>query len=272
MQWRSPHGPGTPNYTSCFDSTRAWHPKLHQLIWFYTGLAPQITPVAMIPHGPGTPNYTSYDSTLAWHPILQHMLWFHNGLAPHITAFVMISQWPGTPYYSICYDFTMAWHPILQHLLWFHNDLAPHITAFVMIPQWPGTPYYSVCHDSTQAWHPILHHLSWFPNDLAPQITRLVMIVEMSLTLVNPVTQTKKNVKESRNIAQNDFYPIMFLHISCVGLCVHGFMNPMPSWFVCIFVLVFFLRCFNILCYGSGYSWHHMAIHDITWLFMTSHS
>ena len=30
-------------------------------------------------------------------------------------------------------------------------------------------------------------------------------------------------------IAQNDFYPIMYMHISCVGLCVHGFMNPMPS-------------------------------------------
>ena len=29
-------------------------------------------------------------------------------------------------------------------------------------------------------------------------------------------------------IAQNDFYPIMYMHISCVGLCVHGFMNPMP--------------------------------------------
>ena len=30
-------------------------------------------------------------------------------------------------------------------------------------------------------------------------------------------------------IAQNDFYPIMYMHISCVGLCVDGFMNPMPS-------------------------------------------
>ena len=30
-------------------------------------------------------------------------------------------------------------------------------------------------------------------------------------------------------IAQNDFYPIMYMHISCVGLCVHGFMNTMPS-------------------------------------------
>ena len=27
----------------------------------------------------------------------------------------------------------------------------------------------------------------------------------------------------------NDFYPIMYMPISCVGLCVHGFMNPMPS-------------------------------------------
>ena len=25
------------------------------------------------------------------------------------------------------------------------------------------------------------------------------------------------------------FYPIMYMHISCVGICVHGFMNPMPS-------------------------------------------
>ena len=30
-------------------------------------------------------------------------------------------------------------------------------------------------------------------------------------------------------IAQNDFYPIMYMHISYVGLCVQGFMNPMPS-------------------------------------------
>ena len=30
-------------------------------------------------------------------------------------------------------------------------------------------------------------------------------------------------------IGQNDFYPIMYMHISCVGLCVDGFMNPMPS-------------------------------------------
>ena len=54
-------------------------------------------------------------------------------------------------------------------------------------------------------------------------------------------------------IAQNDFYPIMYrsMHISCVGLCVHGFMNPMPSWFVCVFF--FPLRCFNILCYASGF-------------------
>ena len=40
-------------------------------------------------------------------------------------------------------------------------------------------------------------------------------------------------------IAQNDFYPIMYMHISCVGLCVHGFMNPMPSWFVCVFSQMF---------------------------------
>ena len=38
-------------------------------------------------------------------------------------------------------------------------------------------------------------------------------------------------------------------YISCVGLCVHGFMNPLPSSFEC----VFFLRCFNILCYASGF-------------------
>ena len=33
----------------------------------------------------------------------------------------------------------------------------------------------------------------------------------------------------STRIAQNDIYPIMYMHISCVGLCVHGFMNPMPN-------------------------------------------
>ena len=49
------------------------------------------------------------------------------------------------------------------------------------------------------------------------------------------------------------FYPIMYMHISCVGLCVPGFMNLMPSWFVCVFFCFFFLRCFSILCYASGF-------------------
>ena len=46
----------------------------------------------------------------------------------------------------------------------------------------------------------------------------------------------------------NCFPPIMYMYISGVGLCVHVFMNPMPSWFVCVF-----LKCFNILCYASGF-------------------
>ena len=41
---------------------------------------------------------------------------------------------------------------------------------------------------------------------------------------------------------------IMCMYISCVGLCVHIFMNPMLSWFVCVF-----LRRFNVLCYASGF-------------------
>ena len=48
----------------------------------------------------------------------------------------------------------------------------------------------------------------------------------------------------------------MCMYISCVGLCVHGFMNLLLSWFVCVFflcVFLFFLRCFNILCYASGF-------------------
>ena len=55
------------------------------------------------------------------------------------------------------------------------------------------------------------------------------------------------------------FCPIMCMYISCVGLCVHRFMNPLPSSFVCCFFFVlfcfvlFFLRCFNILCYASGF-------------------
>ena len=38
------------------------------------------------------------------------------------------------------------------------------------------------------------------------------------------------------------------MYISCVTLYVHVFMNPMPSWFVCVF-----LRRFNVLCYASGF-------------------
>ena len=44
------------------------------------------------------------------------------------------------------------------------------------------------------------------------------------------------------------FSPIMCMYISCVDLCVHVFMNPMLSWFVCVF-----LGRFNILCYASGF-------------------
>ena len=40
------------------------------------------------------------------------------------------------------------------------------------------------------------------------------------------------------------------MYISCMGLCVHGFMNQLPSSFVWVF---FFLRCFNILCYASSF-------------------
>ena len=44
------------------------------------------------------------------------------------------------------------------------------------------------------------------------------------------------------------FCPIMCMYISCVGLCVHVFMNPLPSWFVCVFSQMFY-----ILCYASGF-------------------
>ena len=42
--------------------------------------------------------------------------------------------------------------------------------------------------------------------------------------------------------------PITCMYTSCVRLYVHVFMNPMPSWFVCVF-----LRRFNVLCYASGF-------------------
>ena len=38
-----------------------------------------------------------------------------------------------------------------------------------------------------------------------------------------------------------------------VSRCVHGFMNPMPSCFVCGFFFFFFFRSFNILCYASSF-------------------
>ena len=45
------------------------------------------------------------------------------------------------------------------------------------------------------------------------------------------------------------------MHISCVGLCVHGFMNPMPSWFVCGFffsdVLAYCVMLQAFICYCS---------------------
>ena len=45
------------------------------------------------------------------------------------------------------------------------------------------------------------------------------------------------------------FCPIMCMYISCVGLCVHGFMNPLPSWFVCVFSKMFqhIVLCFRLL-------------------------
>ena len=44
------------------------------------------------------------------------------------------------------------------------------------------------------------------------------------------------------------FFSVMCMHISCVDLCAHVFMNPMLSWPVCVF-----LRHFNILCYASDF-------------------
>ena len=32
---------------------------------------------------------------------------------------------------------------------------------------------------------------------------------------------------------------IVIFFVSCVGLCVHGFMNPLPSCFVCVFSQMF---------------------------------
>ena len=47
----------------------------------------------------------------------------------------------------------------------------------------------------------------------------------------------------------------VYMHISCVGLCVHGFMNPMPSWFVCVFffsdVLAYCVMLQAFICYCS---------------------
>ena len=52
------------------------------------------------------------------------------------------------------------------------------------------------------------------------------------------------------------FRPIMCMYISCVGLCVHGFINPLPSWFVCIFffsdVLTYCVMLLSFICYCSS--------------------
>ena len=53
-------------------------------------------------------------------------------------------------------------------------------------------------------------------------------------------------------IAQND---LMCMYISCVSLCVHGFMNPLPSWFVCVFfsdVLTYCVMLQAFICYCSS--------------------
>ena len=51
----------------------------------------------------------------------------------------------------------------------------------------------------------------------------------------------------------------MYVYISCVGLCVHVFMNPMPSRFVCIFsdVLTYCVMLQAFICYCSyvSYLW-----------------
>ena len=44
------------------------------------------------------------------------------------------------------------------------------------------------------------------------------------------------------------FFPVMWMYMSCLDLCVHVFMNPMLGWLVCVF-----LRRFNVLCYASGF-------------------
>ena len=45
----------------------------------------------------------------------------------------------------------------------------------------------------------------------------------------------------------NDFPPITCMYISCVGLCVYVFMNPMPSWFVCVFFSDVLTYCVMLL-------------------------
>ena len=46
------------------------------------------------------------------------------------------------------------------------------------------------------------------------------------------------------------FSNTVYMHISCVGLCVHGFMNLMPSWFACVFFLFFCFFFFSdVLAY-----------------------
>ena len=52
----------------------------------------------------------------------------------------------------------------------------------------------------------------------------------------------------------NDFPPIICMYISCVGLCVHVFMNLMLSWFVFFFfsdVLTYCVMLQAFICYCS---------------------
>ena len=92
-----------------------------------------------------------------------------------------------------------------------------------------------------------------------PLVLRLRGVCSLSFVLVSCghffffffQTLTISVLYFNQNCSKWFFCPIMCMYISCVGLCVHGFMNPLPSSFCMRFF--FFLRCFNILCYASGF-------------------
>ena len=81
----------------------------------------------------------------------------------------------------------------------------------------------------------------WLKNPCHVQPARWTKLnyTDQCITHMQPPPPKKKPPKPQPNENWYNIYPSMCMYISCVGLCVHVFMNLMLGWFVCVFSQTF---------------------------------